>query len=245
MDELRAVLAKTSPEKRRGLSDILKADGIEVSMLEDALWRNSRSVFGRILGDKPVYSSVVKQVADKLDIPYSGVETKTLEVRIARHVFQTVWEKMTPEQKEKMEDELRRMAQKFDKGGELAKSASIFAALTAAKLSGFGVYLLASTSLGALTGAVGTTLPFIVYTTMSSAIATVLGPVGLIGAGLFAIWKLSGPNYQRLISAIVYVSMLRSEQELREEERGSKIIVYVAAAFLLAAVLVAGIFWFL
>ncbi len=244
MDELRAVLAKTSPEKRRGLSDILKADGTEVSMLEDALWRNSRSVFGRILGDKPAYSSVVKQVADKLDIPYSGVETKTLEVRIARHVFQTVWEKMTPEQKEEMEAELRREAQKSDKGRVLAGSASLFTALTAAKVSGFGIYLLASTSLSALTGTLGLTLPFAAYTTMSGAIATILGPVGWIGAGLFVIWKLTGPNYRRLIPAILYVSMLRSEQELREEERGSKIIVYVTV-FLLVAVLVAGIFWFL
>ena len=185
---------------------------------------------------------MVKQVAKKLDIPSSGVETKDLEVRIVRHVLQTVWEKMAPEEKEKMEDELRRAAQEFDKGRALAESASIFTALTTANLSGFGVYLLASTSLSALTSTLGITLPFVVYTTMSSAIATILSPVGLIGAGLFAIWKLTGPNYKRLLPAIVYVSMLRSKQEQPEEERRSNVYV---AAFLLAAILVAGIFWFL
>ena len=111
-----------------------------------------------------------------------------------------------------MEEELRRAAQKFDKGGALVGSTSIFAALTAAQLSGFGIYLLASTSLGALTGVLGVTLPFAAYTMMSTAIATIIGPVGWIGAGLFLIWKLTGPNYKRLIPAILYISMLRSGQ---------------------------------
>ena len=88
----------------------------------------------------------------------------------------------------------------------------MFGALTAAQLSGFGVYLLASTSLGALTATLGVTLPFAVYTTMSSTIAALIGPVGWIGAGLFTIWKLTGPNYKRLIPAILYVVMLRSKQ---------------------------------
>ena len=30
--------------------------------------------------------------------------------------------------------------------------------------------------------------------------------------GLFTIWKLTGPNYKRLIPAILYVAMLRSKQ---------------------------------
>ncbi len=241
MRELRAILDKATPEERRGLAGVLEADGYEDEDIDKAFRWNSQSAFGYFLGDEPSYYEIVKQTADKLGITHHGVGTKDLEVRIARKVFQTAWEEMPPEQKKKMEAELRRMAQKFDKGGELAKSASIFAALTAAKLSGFGVYLLASTSLGALTGAVGTTLPFIVYTTMSSTIATVLGPVGLIGAGLFAIWKLSGPNYQRLISAVIYVLLLRLEQERRDKvkEKRARVVMYITVTILLAA----GVLW--
>ena len=92
---------------------------------------------------------------------------------------------------------MKKTAQKFDKGGALLGSASIFGALTAARLSGFGVYLLASTSLSALTTAASLTLPFAVYTTMSSAIAVIIGPAGWGAAALYVIWKLTGPNYKR------------------------------------------------
>ena len=70
---------------------------------------------------------------------------------------------MTPEQREEMEAELRRVAQEFDESGELTGSASIFAALTGSQLSRFGVYLLSSTTLGTLKDVVGVTLtlPFI------------------------------------------------------------------------------------
>jgi uncharacterized protein YaaW (UPF0174 family) len=133
---------------------------------------------------------------------------------MAKKVMKTVWEKMTPEQRRQMEREWQKTAAEFDKSGSLAGSASIFAALTASQLSGFGIYLLATTSLGALTGVIGITLPFAVYTAMTTAIAVIIGPVGWIGAGLFALWALSGPNYKKLIPAILYVCALRSQQDL-------------------------------
>lgn len=77
-------------------------------------------------------------------------------------------------------------------------------------MSGFGIYLLASTTLGTLTGVIGITLPFVVYTTMSSAIAVIIGPVGWIGAGLFTLWQLTSPSYKRVIPAILYICALRA-----------------------------------
>ena len=79
-------------------------------------------------------------MAEKLDIRDTSLATEGLEVKISQKVLETVWEKMTPAQREQMEAELQRTAQEFDKGGALAGSMSIFTALTAAKLSGFGVY---------------------------------------------------------------------------------------------------------
>ena len=143
-------------------------------------------------------------MAEKLDINPVGATVEELEVEIARKVLETAWNKMTPEQREELEAELRRVAQEFDESGELTGSASIFAALTDSQLSKFGVYLLSSTTLGTLKDVVGITLtlPFII-----------LGPVGWIGAGMFAIWKLTGANYKRLIPAILYVSALRAKQQ--------------------------------
>lgn len=218
---LELVLNQASTEERSALAEILEAETPTIEGIADAFNWNAQSIFGYLFTDKPSYSQIVKQVAEKLDIKHAGrLPTKALEVRIAQRVLRTIWDKMTSEQRTRMETKLRQVAQEFDKGGALLASGSIFATLTAAKLSGFGVYLLASTSLGALTGAIGVTLPFAAYTTMSSAIATILGPVGWIGAGLFAIWKLSAPNYKRLIPAVLYVSALRAQQErLAQQEQ--------------------------
>ncbi|MBU7587572.1 MAG: hypothetical protein KAF91_32910, partial [Nostoc sp. TH1S01] len=54
-------------------------------------------------------------------------------------------------------------------------------------------------------------LPFVAYTTMSSTIAVIIGPVGWIGAGLFTAWQLTSPNYKRLIPAIIYICALRAK----------------------------------
>ena len=221
MNELRSILEKARAEELQGLAEILEVvwdtDTLlsqKIESLVSAFEDYSRSVFGTVFGADRSYHEIVAQAADKLGVSYSRHETTAeIEARIAREVFETVWEKMTEEQRQQMEEELKKTAQKFDKGGPLLGSGSMFVALTAAKLSGFGVYLLASTSLGALTATLGLTLPFAVYTTMSSAIAVILGPAGWIGLALLAIWKLTGPNYKRLIPAILYVSMLRVQPE--------------------------------
>ena len=83
-------------------------------------------------------------------------------------------------------------------------------AMAAAKMSGFGVYLMASTVLGGLTNALGLTLPFAVYMGMSQAIALVLGPVGWAALAGGVIWTLNQPNWERLALGVVYVSLLRN-----------------------------------
>ena len=212
-EELGMLLDKATPKERSALAQLLDANSSNLDDIVNAFWWNCQSVFGYLVGSEPSYSQIVQQVAEKLDIEFpQRWKIEDLERLIAQHVLKTVWEKMTPEQRIEFEDKMRQMAQEFDKGGALAGGASIFTALTSAQLSGFGVYLLASTALSTLTGVIGVTLPFALYTKMSSAIAVIIGPVGWIGAGLFAIWKLTGANYKRLIPAILYVSALREKQ---------------------------------
>ena len=57
---------------------------------------------------------------------------------------------MTLEQRAALEEEWKQAAQQFDKWGSVAAGASAVAILLAAQLSGFGIYLGASTLVGAL-----------------------------------------------------------------------------------------------
>ena len=208
-DSIYKLLDKATPRERGPLAEILEAESPDPEHIVEAFRWNCQSIFGYLAGSDPTYFQIVQQVAEKLDINPVGMMVEELEVKIARKVLKTAWEKMSPEETKKIEAELRQAAQKFDKDEALTESASIFAVLMGAQLSRYGVYLLSSTTLGTLTGVIGVTLPFMV----SRAIAIIIGPVGWIGAGLFAIWKLTGANYKRLIPAILYVSALRAKQQ--------------------------------
>jgi uncharacterized protein YaaW (UPF0174 family) len=216
MYELYLILDRASPEERWGLAEILEMTGpCRSTDIMAEIEKKSQSIFSNLLGPNRTYHEIVCQVADKLKVFYLRSETTAeIEVDIARRVLRDMWNKMTPAEQQQVEKKLQDVAQQLDDSGVLlAQSSGIFTLLLAGKLSGFGVYLLASTSLGAITGALGVALPFVVYTTMSSAIAVILGPAGWGAAALFALWKLTGPDYPLLLRAILYVMMLRVKQE--------------------------------
>lgn len=215
MHDLRTLLDQCSSEELAGLATILQLKETTFDSIIDGLWWNCQNTAFYYLGYQPSYQKIIQEVADYLKVSYTTDDLPAqIEIAIAQATLQQLWERMTPEQRRAIEEQWRKTAQEFDKTGSVWTSGGLFATLTAAQLSGFGVYLLASTSLGVVTAALGITLPFVVYTTMSSAIAVIIGPVGWIGAGLLALWTLNEPNYKRLVPAILYICMLRSRQSL-------------------------------
>ena len=64
--------------------------------------------------------------------------------------------------------------------------------LVMANLSRFGLYMADSSSLTAISGAVGLTLPFAVYPGRSSVLGFVTGPVGWAALALAAVFKFGG-----------------------------------------------------
>jgi hypothetical protein len=116
--------------------------------------------------------------------------------------------KFTPTQVEELKNRTQQIAETYGKslGGEVAG----FAALTAAQMSGFGVYMLGSTILGAINGALGLGLSFGAFTGLSSLIATVTGPIGWAALGMFAVLKLGAPNYKKILPVVIFIAAQRS-----------------------------------
>ena len=215
MDDLRSFLQACSPNELAGLAFILRTKEQSVDAIIDGLWWNCQHTAYYYLGYRPGYLEILRTIAAQFKIAYTPEAVPTqLEIAIAQAILQKLWEQMTPVQRQAMEEQLRVTAQAFDKTGSVVTGGGIFLTLTAAQLSGFGVYLLASTTLGAMSGTLGLTLPFVVYTSMSRAIAAIIGPVGWIAAGLYTSWTLNGPNYTRLVSAVIYICMLRARRAL-------------------------------
>lgn len=208
------VLANASEEQLLVLSRILKVGPNKHVILQRVCFLGQskskyfiRNIFKKEIDADRIYKELVRRTARKLRIKHLPFETTSaIEVKISQKVIKTVWERLTPDQKKELEDTLRREADKYDKKADLIASGSIFASLTAAKLSGLGVYILASTALSALQIGVGS----LAYTALSSAFSIIIGPVGWIGAGLFTIWKLDQPNFRKIIPAMIFISAMRT-----------------------------------
>lgn len=159
-------------------------------------------------GEDKSYDEIVRDLAKKM-----GVSTKpadTLE-EVERSLIVKIWNdavsKLTPEQTEELKERAQQIAS--DYGKSLGKEMTGFAALTAAQMSGFGIYMLGSTLLGAVNGALGLGLGFGVFTGLSSLISTVIGPIGWAAVGMFAIVKLGAPNYKKLLPAVIFIAAQR------------------------------------
>lgn len=101
--------------------------------------------------------------------------------------FKKIIEKLSPNEKVKFENEVLKYSKENGIEKEQALSLGAISTLTVANLSGFGLYLMASTMVGGLTSILGITLPFVFYTSMSSVLSVITGPVGwTLGLGYLA-----------------------------------------------------------
>jgi uncharacterized protein YaaW (UPF0174 family) len=90
--------------------------------------------------------------------------------------------------------------------------------LALANLSGFALYTAASTSLAAVTGAVGITLPFAAYTGLSSALATITGPAGWAALGLIALYRIGKADLKKTVPAVFCVAAIRARLLAEQED---------------------------
>jgi len=156
----------------------------------------------------------VTDVADQIGINWSDIlsgrtwndlSTQEIEDAVVVKQFQNMLEQLTPEQRQQILMDLRRESNDPHFEGFLLGGG----AMLAAKMSGFGVYFLASTVLGSLTGALGITLPFTVYMGVSQSLAFILGPVGWVALAGGVLFSLNQPNWNRLGLTVLYISTLR------------------------------------
>jgi uncharacterized protein YaaW (UPF0174 family) len=221
-DEMRLLEGATA-EERRSLAKLLDWSDNSPKGIAQGFWWNCQSIFGYLGLREPEYKRIVMQCLEALKIAVpSDADVAALEASLVQKVIATAWEQMTSEQRREFETKVQEAAAL--EGFDVAKLKALgpIGLLTVGQLSGFGIYLFASTALSTVVGAAGITLPFAAYTFMSSAIATLFGPVGWVGAGLFAIWKLTGPNYKKLVPAILYVSILRNKYPTIPPKRAAR-----------------------
>ena len=194
-------------------------------------WGWARSIAGQDkadLGDLsepdlvlPEFEQLVIEAAEHLGVFVKGADLTTLEKYISEKVITEALNKMTPRERHQF------FVQQVD-AAKLLDAANIehdqstgpktaFLTLGLANAAGFGLYTSATTALGFATHAIGVTLPFAAYTGLSSTIAFVIGPAGWLAAGSWWVWKVTGPDWKKIIPALLYVICVEERLRLQDQ----------------------------
>lgn len=214
MDELHSLLQATSHEERENLAALT---GSTFGSAPETLCNHLKFLRAGSIGQMFWHASwkqLVTDVADHVGIDWlatlndrnwNDLSTADIEAAIVLRVFQETFDTLSPQQRQ----ELLMLMERDVDDPDLVAVITSGGVMTAAKLSGFSVYLLASTTLGSLAGALGITLPFAVYMGMSQTIALILGPIGWAALGGGLLWAINQPNWNRLVLAVIFITSLR------------------------------------
>lgn len=162
------------------------------------------------------YHDMMKWVADRSGVASNVVQNASsygLERKLLELVFIEQWDRLSMAQREEV-------LQKLDSGMTSNKAAiaalggagALAALSTTVALSGFAFYSGLSTTIAAVAAAAGATAPFAVYTSASTIVAVLSGPVGWAIGGMAALGGLTllgRPNARHVISFVSTLHLLK------------------------------------
>ncbi len=204
LSDLIYLLRRTSHEDRANFAKILDSEGSDSpEHLADRFHEFRAGVIGQFFVSRD-YKQIVTDVANHLKIDWPSllrerrwdqVSTTEIEDAVVLKAFQRLYDDLSEQDRRKLAEELGKAANDPSLVGHIVAGG----AMALSSLTGFQIYLVATTTVGALTSALGITLPFVLYTGLTRAIGLALGPIagpysasrffssstGLTGRGLF------------------------------------------------------------
>jgi hypothetical protein len=162
------------------------------------------------------YEFLLREACGKSDIKDAHCEpADLLEIYLFETIIARMLVAMTARQRHEFltrRVQLDVMAAEFPSSG-WAGPVTTLAALSAAQASGFGVYMGATTALGLASHALGVTLPFAVYTGMTSTIAFLIGPIGFLATVGWLAHVFTSPEWARIVRGLLHIVAMRAKYE--------------------------------
>jgi len=214
LSELRALLDRASADDRANFQNLIGAGfGDTPELLCDHIQFLRAGVLGQFLDNRD-YKQLVTDVADQIHIDWSALlrgrhwsdlSAADIEDAVVVTVVQGILRDLPDAERRRLAEELGEEAHDPNLIGELLSGGAI----VLGRLSGFQIYLLATTAVGALTAVLGITLPFAIYTAITTGIGFALGPIGWAAVAIAGLIRINQPNWSKLVPAIVYISYIR------------------------------------
>lgn len=169
----------------------------------------------------PSYEDLLSEVCNEFDVSEPDASTGDLEAFLTQKLLIDCLAKLRPRERMRVLEtkiDMEVVAKEANiSSPSLVGEASLFGAMALASSSGFGVYLAATTILGALTSVIGVTLPFAIYMGLTSTMAVLLGPVGwaaLVGSIVYKVYKLTGPKWGQITPALIYIIAVKNRPNM-------------------------------
>jgi len=166
----------------------------------------------------PLYSDLILALARKLKLNTKSTGVDELELDISYAIIVEALQKMTQSQRRVFFSNTINLGEIFEnvdiRSPDLRGPVTTMAALGLAHGSGMSLYLASTTALGFVTHAVGMTLPFAIYSGLGSTIAFIIGPTGWLAVGGWAFIRMTGPEWKKLIPAIMYIMATNSHRRV-------------------------------
>ena len=151
------------------------------------------------------------------DIPHSEKQKqifdaiKKTEIAIVNEIMKKQYEKLSPEKQKEFDEKVQALA--TQNGKSYGGVGVVGLTMLAGELGGFGTFILMSKLLSTLSLGM---LPMGAYLAGSSILGTLLGPVGWILFGLFALSALGETTKKEFISIVASIAMIRLRSENTE-----------------------------
>lgn len=226
------VLRYATDDERSCIARVLKTRNTAPIALAGALRSAGSHTIGivkrRLLGQEAYvgYGEIVadayQRVLGSRPSIQSEAQCSPYERCIVEKLFDATLKGLSPEQRARLAESISQVA--AERGEKFIGLVTVSSVMAIASASGFGPYLVASTVVGVMSHAIGITLPFAFYATMSSTIALLIGPIGWVALGGWLVHRLGAPDLRRTTTAIAFVAYIRARVRLTKDTEVARLI---------------------
>lgn len=169
--------------------------------------------------DAPKYQAVLVQLCEALKVPdYSATDAEEhLEERIVQRVLAESVKNLSPDQLDKFKAAIK-LNGGDDYWGEALSSTAYLGSLVVGRIKGSALQLAAGSALAALANGLGMTFSFATYTTLSSTLSALFGPVGISVAAVTAAFQWSRPRPMKALPFVLYMAAARGHLETQNHK---------------------------